>query len=103
MLPSLKDLSDSSLLDNVKNFKQVEDKTIAELVLYLSEVDARKLYRDIGFSSLFSYCTTSLVDGGLGYSEGSAYRRIQAARSLKDNPEIYELLRDGKLSLCAVS
>ena len=103
MLPSLKDLSDSSLLDNVRGFKQLEDKTIAELVLYLSEVDQRKLYRDIGFSSLFSYCTTSMADGGLGYSEGSAYRRIQAARSLKNNPEIYELLRDGNLSLCAVA
>jgi hypothetical protein len=98
MLPSLQDLSDSCLLNNVKDFKNVEDKTIAEFVLYLSEVDTRKLYRDIGFSSLYSYCTQ-----GLGYSESSAYRRIQAARSLEDNPEIYELLRDGKLSLCAVA
>ena len=103
MLPSLNNLTDQSLLNNVKDLKQFENKTIADLVLYLSEVDARKLYRDIGFSSLFSYCTTLIDDGGLGYSEGSAYRRIQAARSLKDNPEIYELLRDGKLSLCAVA
>jgi len=103
MLPSLKELSDNLLLDNVKAFKQVEDQTIADLVLYLSEVDARKIYRDIGFSSLFSYCSSSVADGGLGYSEGSAYRRIQAARSLKENPEIYELLKDGKLSLCAVA
>jgi len=70
MLPSLQSLSDNSLLDFVKNLKQVENQTLAELVLYLSEVDTRKLYRDSGFSSLFSYCTTEL-----GYSEGAAYRR----------------------------
>ncbi len=103
MLPSLSKLSDKLLLDNVRNLKQIEDKTIADLVLYLAEVDTRKLYRNIGFSSLFSYCTSSLSEGGLGYSEGSAYRRMQAARSLKDNPEIYELLQKGKLSLCAVA
>ena len=90
MLPSLQSLSDNSLLDFVKNLKQVENQTLAELVLYLSEVDTRKLYRDIGFSSLFAYSTKEL-----GYSEGAAYRRIQAARSLKDNPEIYELLKTG--------
>jgi hypothetical protein len=103
MLPSLLKLTDSSLLETVKSLKQVENTTIADLVLYLSEVDSRKLYRDIGFSSMFSYCTAALVAGGLGYSEGAAYRRIQAARSLKENPEIYELLKEGKLSLCAVS
>jgi hypothetical protein len=103
MLPSLKDLSDNLLLDNVSAFKKVEDQTIADLVLYLSEVDTRKLYRDIGFSSLFTYCTSSLSEGGLGYSESSAYRRIQAARSLEAHPEIYELLRDGKLSLFAIA
>ena len=98
MLPSLKDISDSNLLENVKSLKKVEDKTLADLILFLSEVDARKLYRDIGFSSLYSYCIE-----GLGYSGASAYRRIQAARAFKDNPEIYELLKDGKLSLCAIA
>ena len=50
------------------------------------------------YSSLFSYCTEAL-----GYSEGAAFRRISAARALNDNPEIYELLQTGKLSLCAVA
>lgn len=89
MLPSLKDLSDSLLLDNVRAIKNVEDQAIADFVLYLAEVDSRKLYREVGFSSLFSYCTSSITESGLGYSESSAFRRIQAARSLKDNPEIY--------------
>jgi len=98
MLPLLKDITDSDLLENVKSLKNVEDKTLADLVLFLFEVDVRKLYRDIGFSSLYTYCIE-----GLGYSGASAYRRIQAARTLNDHPEIYELLKNGKLSLCAIA
>src|SRR5436189_963054 len=52
---------------------------------------------------MFTYCTASIVEGGLGYSEGAAYRRIQAARSFRNNPGVYELLRDGKLSLCTLT
>ena len=97
-LSSIKNLSNELILENLKRLKSNEDKTIADFVLYLSELDSRKLYRDSGFSSLFTYCTE-----GLGYSAGAAYSRVQAAKSLKDNPEIYGLLRDGKLTLCAVS
>ena len=68
------------------------------MVLHLYEVDSRKIYHDKGYASLFSYCREALR-----YSEGAAFRRIQAARALKDNPEIYELLKEGKLSLCAVA
>src|SRR5258708_2503855 len=96
-LPSLKNISDDSLLDSLKNLKSNENKTIAEIVLHLYEIDSRGIYRDIGFSSLFSYCHEAL-----GYSEGATFRRIQAARCLKNNPEVYDLIKNGKLSLCAV-
>jgi len=61
-------------------------------------MEIRKLYLDLGYSSLFTLCTV-----GLGYSGGAAYRRIQAARCLEKNPEILDKIRSGALSLCAVS
>jgi hypothetical protein len=98
MLFAVNKLSNMAIINNLKNLKDKENAALADIILYLFELEARKLYREAGYSSLFTYCTECL-----GYSEGSAYRRIQAARSLKDNPEIYELVKIGKLSLCAVS
>jgi len=97
-MQSLSNVSNSLLLESLKKLKGNENITIADIVLHLSELDTRGLYRDIGYSSLYSYCREAL-----GYSEGASYRRIQAAKALKDNPEVYQLLRDGKLSLCAVA
>ena len=95
---SLASYSDQELFDTLKKFRGTECRVIADIVLYLAEVDARKIYRDFAFSSLFVFCTK-----GLGYSEGAAQRRIVAARCCRDNPEVYTLLREGKVSLCALS
>jgi 5-methylcytosine-specific restriction endonuclease McrA len=98
MLNSLKDISNETLVSKLKSLKTSENYAVAEIILYLSEIDLRKLYRELGYSSLFSYCTECL-----GYSESAAYRRIQAARSLDKSPEIYDLIKSGRLSLCAVA
>jgi hypothetical protein len=77
---------------------QKEREVISDIVLHLSEIESRGSYRALGYSSLFTYCTE-----GCGYSEGAAMRRIKAARCVRDNPEVYEKLRCGKLTLCAIS
>ena len=97
-LPSLKSESDSTLFTNIKSLRGTEAATTAEIILHLFEIDSRGIYRNAGYTSLFSYCVEAL-----GYSGASAARRIEAARSLKDNPEIYELIKQGKLTLCALS
>ena len=60
MIATLKNTSDSDLLNSIKGLKSNENKTIAEIVLHLFEIDSRGLYRDAGYSSLFSYCTEAL-------------------------------------------
>ena len=97
-LPELSNLSDSELLERVRNLKGEENKIITEVVLHLHEIDSRGIYRDAGYSSLFTYCCQ-----GLGYSEGAAFRRVRAARCLKDTPEVYQLIWEGKLSLSALA
>jgi len=62
------------------------------------EVENRKIYRSLGFSSMFVYCTD-----GLGYSESSANRRICAARAIRKCPDAYDYLRDGRVNLSTLS
>lgn len=64
----------------------------------LQEMDNRKLYLEQGFSSLFTYCT-----GKLKYSEPAANRRITAARCIRENPKVYELLLKREVSLSSVA
>ena len=51
---------------------------VSTLIEFLAEADSRRLFAERGYSSLLDYVTKCL-----GYSEGSAYRRINAARLLK--------------------
>jgi len=94
----MKELNDRELVAALKNLKGRENHIVAELIRYLSEVDRRKLYLELGYPSLFAYCCKALK-----YSESAAYRRIAAARVYRDNPEVYQKLIGGELTLCAVA
>jgi len=96
-MKNIKLIADKELLIKMSDLSGREQKTTAEVVLYLNQIDQRKLYREAGYSSLFTYCREKL-----GYSEGAACRRITAARALNSSPELYDLLREGKMSLCAI-
>lgn len=98
IVPTLKHLSNSELFDGLEKLRGRENHTVADVVNHLSEVDERGSYREAGYSTLFSYCREKL-----NYSEPSAGRRVRAARALRQSPEIYSLLLEGKLSLCAIS
>jgi len=94
----MKTLSNDELIKKIKKIKELrgEEKRILALLLeYLHELDNRKLYRELGYPSLFAFCTKAL-----GYSEGAAFRRIAAARALSVCPELCQQIETGKLSLC---
>jgi len=91
-------ITDGELLSRLDSLSGKECRVIAEIVLHLHHVNKRGLYRDAGYSSLFEYCTSKLK-----YTVGAAYRRMTAAQALDTSPELYELLRDGKTSLCAIN
>lgn len=52
------------------------------------------LHAELGYGSLWEFCTQEL-----GLSEGSAQRRIQAMRLLRDVPEARASLESGRLTL----
>ena len=82
-----------ALKDSVRGSRVVE----AELLAYVGEVDARRLYLEEACSSMFGYCTEVLH-----FSEAAAYGRITAARAARRFPVILERIRSGALHLCGL-
>src|SRR5438128_11630628 len=95
---SLSHLSDRDLLRNLACLVAQDRNTTAELLAHIAEVDARRLYVPAGFPSMFLYCVHELH-----LSEDSAYKRIQAARTARQFPAIFDALAQGRLHLTAVN
>jgi HNH endonuclease len=93
-----KNKSDSELMTDLEVLRLKETNVIADIVLHLAEVETRGIYREAGYSSLFTYCTECL-----GYSEGGAARRVRAAKCLLKTPSVYEQLKSGQITLCSLS
>jgi hypothetical protein len=64
------------------------------LIEHLEEIQSRRLHAELGYESLWAFCTQYL-----GLSEGAAQRRISAMRLTRDVPEAKAALQSGKLSL----
>jgi len=95
---SLKQLSDKELLNRLSKLVKKERDLTLEILDFIIEVENRKIYRQLGYSSMFVYCTE-----GLGYSESSANRRIYAARAIRKCPKAHEYLRDGFVNLATLA
>jgi hypothetical protein len=87
-------LSDGDLLCQTSMVAARERESTVELVGYLAELDARKLYVAEGYGSLFAYCT-----GPLRLAERAAYNRIEAARLSRRFSVVLDLLAEGSLNL----
>ena len=94
----LSTLSNEELTTSLKKLVEVERETTLAVLFHLIELERRGSYRELGYSSLFDYCRRAL-----GYSEGSAYRRISAARCIREQPELGELFKVGNVSLCSIA
>jgi hypothetical protein len=94
---TLKRLTDSELLTATQELVKTERVTTTAILHHLREVERRKLYADLGCSSLFEYAVREL-----GYSNSGAGRRIAAMRLMTEIPEVAGKLESGALSLGSV-
>jgi len=94
MAVSIHKISDEELITSLDNSVKKESQCTFDILLQLAEMDRRRLGASLGYSSLYDYAVRRL-----GYSPGSAQRRIKAARAIKFVPEVYDCLKDGTLSL----
>ncbi len=94
---SLSQLSDSVLLHNLRSLDSRDHAITAELLAHIAEIDVRRLYAPAGYTSMFAYCVEVMH-----WSEGTAYKRIRAARSARRFPVIFEAVAAGRLHLSAI-
>jgi hypothetical protein len=90
-------VTNRELIAELRRLVRSDQVLNAQLLVHLGEVDARGLYREHAYPSMFAYCFE-----GLGMSEAQAYLRIQAARLSRQFPRILELVAHGALNLSAI-
>ena len=94
----LRRLSDYELIAGLQLAVQGERTMTIRVIHHLNEVQRRKLYLDLGYSSLFDCCVRKLKLSGT-----AAGRRIQAARCIRRYPDVLALLQSRELSLSTIS
>ncbi|OYZ17813.1 MAG: hypothetical protein B7Y39_14670 [Bdellovibrio sp. 28-41-41] len=94
----LKGLTNLILDENLQDLVASEREILTETIIYIREVDCRKMFLSFGYPSLFEYLTKRI-----GYSNASAQRRIDAARLTQDVPEVIEHLESGEINLSQIS
>jgi hypothetical protein len=95
---NLRECGDDELISGLDRLVARERQVAADVLAHLAEVDARKLYADRAYTSLFQY-----VVEHLGYSEGAARRRITAARLARRFPLILERVAVGAIHLSGLT
>ena len=90
-------VADHELIARLKLLVRDDQTLNAQLVVHLGEVEARGLYREHAYASMFTYCTEELR-----MSESQAFLRIQAARLGRQFPRIMQLLAEGAVHLTAI-
>ncbi len=94
----IREHTNTSLHERLKYLVLSERKLLTTIIDYLAEVKRRRLYAELGYSSLFNYCVKEL-----GYSESATLRRLNAIKLVSECPEIKEKLKSGVLNLTTVS
>ena len=73
----LRKLNDSDFHFQLETLAGVEHGSTIGVLHYLNDLERRKSYLELGYSSVFDYCVRKIK-----YSSSQAGRRIQAARVL---------------------
>ena len=94
----LRHLKNSELDLRIKSLAQQERELLTQVLQVIKEIDNRRLYLELSYSSLFAYLTESV-----GYSAASAQRRIDAARLLNEIPALSEKIENGEIHLTQAS
>ena len=86
-LERVQQLGDDALIERLTHSVKADRQLTVRMLIEMGEVDARGLFRDLGFSSMFEYATRKL-----GMSEGEAALRLRVARLGRAFPVALELL-----------
>lgn len=88
---------DDVLVKRAEDLVAVGNEATADLLPVLLQVEERNVYARRRFASMHDFCVKHL-----GLSKGSAYRRTNAARLVRDLPALSGLIRSGAVTLSAL-
>jgi hypothetical protein len=91
-------LSNGQLLANLSRIVKCERELVSEQLAYLAELDTRQMYLELGYPSLFAFCTERL-----GFCKSAAGRRIAAARVCRTYPSVFARVASGQLRVSVLS
>ena len=94
LLSTIAVLPDQVLLEQTRMLARHEQALQLCVLDHLREIEARRLYLRLGYSSLFDYTVRELH-----YTEAAAWRRIKAMRLCRETRGVRERLQDGSLNL----
>ena len=97
-MTEVKSLNNENLVSGLKRHVAEERKIMAIVIEHISEVWRRRLYIDLGYTSLFKFLTVEI-----GYCDGSVQARIDCAKIFNEVPSLGEDLRSGELALSKVA
>jgi len=90
-------VGNAELVAGLSKLVQQSNALTAQVLAHLVQVDHRQLHLELGFSSLFAYCVEELR-----MSEGTAGRRVTAARVCRRFPDAFVRVARAELHLCAL-
>ncbi|AKV04306.1 hypothetical protein AKJ09_10969 [Labilithrix luteola] len=94
---ALAEMSNEEILVVLKSFIGTERQSVARVIVYLVEVEERRIHLGLGCSSMFDFCTRKL-----GFSEGEAFRRLTAARLVRRLPVLLGAIASGRIHLSSL-
>ena len=97
-LKNIKQLKDTELKEKIKSLASQERRLTKVILEHIAEIDRRKLFLSMAYSSLFDYLIKEI-----GYAAGAAQRRIDAARLIQRIPEVSAKIESGDLNLGQIS
>src|SRR5687767_4328402 len=93
----LTELSDAELLTATRGLVGRSNQLLSSLLEHLAEVEARGIHRARACASLYTYCIYELR-----FSEDEAFRRVSAARLVRQFPALLDAIAAGELHLTGV-
>jgi hypothetical protein len=90
--------SDPQLIVRLKSAAKQERLILQQILKMIAEIDRQKLYLQQAYPSMFEFLVREI-----GYSEGAAQRRIDAARLIAKIPELSHKIQDGSLKLSQIT
>ncbi len=92
-----KDLSNEAVLAKLDDLVTDDRNTTAKMIEMLIIVEERRLHLELAYASMFDFCRRKL-----GLSEGSATRRLTAARLVKRFPRLLDAIEAGRIHLSSL-